>query len=139
MTTERHWHSATLLPDGRVLVTGGLGDATAEVYDPVTSSFTPTGSMLVARALHTATLLPNGTVLIAGGDRFGNIPTGGATATAEIYDPPKGSFTRTADLAHARFWHAATLLPDGGVLLVGGADSSDGLRITPLSSAEIYN
>jgi hypothetical protein len=136
MMTERHWHVVTLLPDGRVLVTGGLRDATAEVYDPVTASFMPTGSMLAPRALHSATLLPNGTVLIAGGDRFGD--TGGATATAEIYDPLNGSFTRTGDLAQARFWHAATLLLDGSVLLVGGADSSDGIRTTPLSSAEIY-
>ena len=138
MTTERHWHTATLLPDGKVLVAGGLDDATAEVYDPVTSSFKPTGTMLVARSLHSATLLPDGNVLIVGGDRFGNIPTGGATATAEIYDPLNGSFTRTGDLAQARFWHAATLLLDGSVLLVGGADSSDGIRTTPLNSAEIY-
>ena len=135
----RYWHTATLLPDGRVLLTGGLRDATAEVYDPVTASFTPSGSMLVPRALHSATLLPQGIVLIAGGDRFGDTPTDGATATAEVYDPQKGSFIRTADLAQARFWHTATLLPDLRVLLVGGADSSDGLRITPLNSAEIYN
>jgi len=139
MMRGRYWHTATLLPDGRVLLTGGLRDATAEVYDPVTASFTPTGSMLVPRALHSATLLPNGGVLIAGGNGFADTPAGGATATAEVYDPQKGSFIRTADLAQARFWHTATLLPDLRVLLVGGADSSDGLRITPLNSAEIYN
>ena len=50
----------------------------------------------------------------------------------------KRAFTRTADLAHARFWHTATLLPHGGVLFVGGADSSDGIHTTPLSSVEIY-
>ena len=138
MTTARWYHTATLLPDGKVLVTGSVGasGATAEVYDPVTASFTPTGSMFMPRVLHSATLLLDGTVLIAGGTCFNAACA--STATAEIYDPAKGAFIRTADLTQARFWHTATLFPDGRVLFVGGADSSDGIHTTPLSSAEIY-
>jgi IPT/TIG domain-containing protein/Kelch motif protein len=139
MMLQRHWHSATLLPDGKVLVSGGLRETTAEIYDPVSGLFTPAGSMSTSRSLHSATLLLSGTVLIAGGVTCFGVPLAcAATATVEVYDPTKGSFTRTADLAQARFWHTATLLPDGRVLLVGGADSSDGIHTTPLGSAEIY-
>ncbi len=67
-----HWsHTATLLPDGKVLVAGGNYDtvilATAELYDPATGRWTATGSMAEERHSHTATLLPNGKVLVAGG------------------------------------------------------------------------
>jgi hypothetical protein len=64
-------HSATLLPDGRVLIAGGddpdTGLATADLHDPRTGSFRPTGSMTISRLFHTATLLPDGWVLVAGG------------------------------------------------------------------------
>src|SRR5690242_3552049 len=75
MTTARSAHTATLLLDDRVLITGGyLIEAnrytvlnTAEIYDPTTETFVPTGSMSNARSGHTATRLPDGRVLIAGG------------------------------------------------------------------------
>src|SRR5215475_9827230 len=78
MTISRSLHTATLLSDGKVLLAGGqvsfgdgawgaTGQATAELYDPATGAFTPTGSMTAARASHTATLLNNGKVLTAGG------------------------------------------------------------------------
>jgi hypothetical protein len=73
--------TATLLPDGMVLIAGGWGSAgglaDAELYDPCAGTFAATGSMSVARSDHTATLLPNGQVLIAGGDYQG---------TAELYE-----------------------------------------------------
>jgi hypothetical protein len=78
MVQARSWHTATLLPDGSVLIAGG-GDSTAEIYHPSTRSFTPTGGMAIARWRHTATLLPNGKVLAAGGT--GRPPL----ATAELY------------------------------------------------------
>jgi WD40 repeat protein len=140
MASGRQFHRATLLPNGKVLITGGFtaagntgATATAALYDPVTGTFSPTGSMNVARALHTATLLPNGKVLIAGG-------TDGAINTwntAEIYDPAAGTFTLTGTMVAARNYHTATLLANGKVLLAGGA--SDPAGTLALANAEIYD
>ena len=75
LNTAREYHTATLLPDGRVLVTGGsalatCGCTTAEIYDPATGTWRSTGTLGIARNLHTATLLPTGQVLVAGGYSF---------------------------------------------------------------------
>src|SRR5436190_7951827 len=71
LAVARVYHTATLLPNGKVLVTGGYDGnnafATAELYDPATGTWTPTGSLTVARFRHKATLLPNGQVLVSGG------------------------------------------------------------------------
>ncbi len=134
MTAARSSHTATLLPNGKVLIAGG--GQTAELYDPVTGLFTPIGSMAISRFWHTATMLPDGTVLIAGGSiRY----WGSETATTEIYDPATGSFSLGPSMRQGRFSHTATLLPGGRVLFVGGASSDDGIHITALASAEIYN
>jgi hypothetical protein len=111
---------ATVLKDGRVLLTGGSsaakatyneGLADAELYDPSTKVFTRTGSMNRARAEHSATLLADGRVLIAGGH----------TDSAEIYDPERGTFRQVKPLSVPRFDHAAVRLLDGRVLIIGGA------------------
>ena len=114
MTTARQDHAATLLPGGKVLVTGGSGDASAELYDPATGTFSRTGSMTSPRGYHTATLLSDGRVLIAGGYE--------GTVSAELYDPATGSFTATGSMTTARSSHTATLLNDGKVLIAGGYD-----------------
>jgi hypothetical protein len=138
MTTTRQAHTATLLRDGTVLITGGTdaGDhavATAELYDPGTGTFSPTGSMASPRGYHTATLLADGRVLVTGGD-----PCGWATcarlATAEIYDPKSGTFTATGSMVSDRAFHTATLLLDGKVLIAGGDGSS-----IALVWAELYD
>jgi hypothetical protein len=78
MGVARSTHTATLLTDGTVLIAGG-GDSTAELYDPATGSFSPTGGMESARVGHSAVLLPNGNVLVAGGGSRSPL------ATAELY------------------------------------------------------
>jgi hypothetical protein len=87
MTIGRALHTATMLPNGSVLMAGtyrygGGSLAYAELYDPVAGAFAPTGSMTTPRALHTATLLNNDRVLIAGGSTFGR-----ATTLADLYNP----------------------------------------------------
>ena len=118
MATARGDHTATLLPNGQVLVAGGDdGGAfnSAELYNPVTNSWTATGSLLAARTYHTATLLTSGKVLVAGGETGGLY--GQAMSSAEIYDPATGIWSATGPMTAARCYHTATLLPNGQVLL----------------------
>ncbi len=140
MEVDRSWHRSTLLPDGKVFVTGGLdsyGDAlaSAEIYDPATGKFTDAGIMNSKRAGHSATLLPDGRVLIAGGSYSKN--DWETLSSAEIYDPATGSFTKTASLNTARMGHEATLLSDGRVLITGGTSANRDTRL--VASAEIYD
>lgn len=125
----RAGHVATRLSDGRVLIVGGVGEgwvflSSAEVFDPQTGTFAPTGALQSARESHTATLLADGRVLVVGGH-------GGARRaliildSAELYDPATGTFSATGSLAQARHKHDAVLLPDGQVLILGGADERD--------------
>src|SRR5882724_7530702 len=78
LNTGRYFHTATLLPNGMMLVAGGFStggpSTSAELYDPASGSWTATGSLNIARTNHAAALLPNGMVLVAGGfDDNGNI------------------------------------------------------------------
>ncbi len=129
LVNARASHSATLLPNGKVLVAGGVdpaGGATlasAELYDPAEGSWSITGSLNIGRSYHTATLLPNGKVLVAGGS--------GSLSSAELYDPLTGTWSSTGSLNIGRFAHTATLLPNGKVLVAGGSGSQ--------SSAELYD
>lgn len=129
MGQPRYAHTATLLPDGKVLIAGGAGTtvdapatATAEIFNPATGTFTPTGSMTTIRAFHTAVLLPNGKVLISGGGINGFNP--GTKKSQELFDPATGTFTATGDMVSARSSHASVLLPSGKVLHVGAASTS---------------
>ena len=138
MGSARASHTATLLPDGHVLVVGGGGEAepmegparsaTAELYDPSTGTWSPTGSMTEPRGNFSATLLPDGTVLVAGGS-----PN---YREAELYDPIRGEWTATGSMAEGRMAHSATLLLDGTVLVAGGCACSEP---PPTASAELYH
>jgi hypothetical protein len=126
MADARWGHTATLLPDGRVLVAGSYVNgadplASAEVFDPSSERWTATGKMNHGRGGHTATLLPDGRVLVVGGGAEETLLEGGPrSATAEIYDPASGRWTATASMREARKVFTATLLPDGRVLVAGG-------------------
>jgi len=111
--------SATLLPDGQVLIAGGEDAnfnllSSAELYNPATGTFTPTGSMTTARVGQSATLLGNRQVLMAGG--------GGGTAT-ELYNPATGKFTPTGSMISPHGDNVGTLLPGGDVLVTGKAQT----------------
>ena len=155
MITGRAEHTATLLPDGTVLVAGGVADnreetvlASAELYDPRTGMWAATGSMTSPRSQHTATLLHNGKVLVTGGycdtitpQCVSAVPAGasdpdGAVATAELYDPSSHTWTATDRMITARSNHTATLL-DNGMVLVAGAEH--GMPDEILAAAELYD
>lgn len=133
LSGPRFDHTATLLPNGRLLVVGGRNNQTvldsAELYDPVTGTWTKTPVPGVARYAHTATLLKTGQVLIAGG--LGN--NGSVLSSAQLYDPSNGatgSWSNTKDLPRARFEHSATLLADGTVFVFGGGAPDNQLQNT---------
>lgn len=124
MCWPRFGHTATLLADGRVLLTGGSAYGAesavpwAEVFDPTTRSFVPTGAMNVPRHAHVAVALDDGRVLVAGGWRAGYVE---ATDTAEIWDPASGTFTLTGPMSVPRGSGAAIAkFQDGEVLVLGG-------------------
>ncbi len=129
MTVPRCLHTATLLPNGKVLIAGGSLSGPAELYDPVTATFSAGASMMTNRVSATATLLPDGTVLLAGGtvDTSANY----RTASTELYDPVSGVFVSSGAMAVARSGHAAALLPNGKVLVVGGSDDRSAELYTP--------
>ena len=121
MATARSRHTATLLPTGQVLVAGGdvgLPGSTAELYDPASGTFSPTGDLPASFGGHLAVLLKTGKVLVASSQR------------AALYDPTTGTFTPTASPPLLGSG-AATLLPDGKVLIAGGSETA------PL--AELYD
>jgi len=141
LNAHRHHHTATLLPNGKVLVAGGRDGSSilrsAELYDPATGTWSVTGRLSTSRIFHTATLLPNSKVLIAGGYTSDAPPSFGITNSAELYDPATGTWSATGALTAHRAWHSATLLPNGKVLLAGGAGGSDNSSI--LDTAELYD
>jgi N-acetylneuraminic acid mutarotase len=128
MSTARTGHTATLLPNGQVLVVGGQGQesysspplASAEIYNPATDKWSPATSMITARTNHTATLLPNGQVLVVGG--FAGLHP---LANVEIYDPASDKWFARQSLPTARYVHTETLLNNGLVLTIGGASGAE--------------
>ncbi|MBI5209054.1 MAG: right-handed parallel beta-helix repeat-containing protein [Elusimicrobia bacterium] len=135
LATARAQHSATLLPNGKVLVAGGVSGAasllTAELYDPAAGAWSATGSMATARYGQSATLLADGKVLVAGG--YNSVDDD--LVTAELYDPAAGTWSATGSMATARETHSATFLPNGKVLAAGGYNGVDGQLLT----AELYD
>ena len=136
MSRGRAWHSATILPDGLVVILGGVSDnkqivSTAELFDPTTRTFNNLPSTgVTARARHTATLLSDGHVLIAGG-----VGTNGQTLkSAQLWDTLEPS-SATLPSPTQRRDHSARLLADGRVLLWGGTDDAG----NALNSGDLFD
>jgi gliding motility-associated-like protein len=124
---QRGGYQTVMLPNGKVLICGGLTAGsttplkTCELYDPVTGTWAATGSMNHKRMYHTATLLDNGKVLVTGGqDTLANVLGGPTTNTAELYNPATGTWTLVSNMNAARWGASATLLFNGNVLIAAG-------------------
>jgi len=133
LNIARESHTATLLPNGKVLIAGGSdasGNAltSAELFDPQTNTFQITGVMTASRMGHSATLLQNGKVLIAGGK-----PN---SQTAELYDPASGTFTAITQQMTYPHQNHSVLLNNGKVLL---QDLLDGFNFVVVANADIYD
>jgi hypothetical protein len=148
----RGLHTATLLPDSKVLVaygsnssaytaaTGYVGLSSIEVYDAGTGTFTEiVGDDGAGKFGHTATLLSDGKVLLAGGFVNSVWDYSGSTSDngAGLYDSATGVFSETGNMTANRGDHTATLLANGKVLIAGGADLDP--TGTGLASAELYD
>jgi hypothetical protein len=136
LNVARRDHSMTWLPNGKVLVAGGIDAAdgflsSAELYDPATGTWTLVAGMSTARASHTATRLGDGKVLMVGGSE--SDPVRGASA--ELYDPATGTWSTTGGMTSPRRWHTADVLPDGRVLVAGGYHDYVGIQF----AAELYD
>ncbi len=132
--TARFSHTATLLPNGKVLVAGGIVSAqtstnTAEIFDPATNTWSSAASMNTARNSHCATLMSNGSVLVAGG-----VAGTASLQSAEVYDPVNNQWTVVGSMLTARGSFTATLLPNGKVLAAGGSGAT-----LAINSAELYD
>ncbi len=149
MNYPRYGHTATLLPNGKVLVSGGLGKVgtnvnfattdITELYDPATGLWTTSGTLNKGRYNHTATLLQDGKVLVAGGS-ITNATL--VTQTAELYDYTTGLWNTTGSLPLPLGYHTATLLPNGHVLVAGG-DSDiggiGGISLYAVKNAQLFD
>jgi WD40 repeat protein len=138
MNQARLEHTATLLSNGFVLITGGFGN-TAEYFDTYTGvpTFVPVvGTMSDSRRNHSATLLPNGKVLIAGG--ILDAPPQQPSNSADIYDPATNTLSPAGDMLDVHAAHVAALLPNGKVLIAGGSDASGSLTRL-ISTVELYD
>ncbi len=150
MKVERAFHAVVTLPDSssakRLLFTGGFDKngallSSAEIYEPLSQTFSTTASMTVGRAAHTATATASGPIVIAGG--AGQITSGGPpailaitsatnSASTELYDPDAGTFAAGPAMSSPRFFHTATALVDGRVLIAGGQATGG-----PVSSGDL--
>jgi len=121
------YHTANLLPDGKVLIAGGQDNngpqthAVAELYDPQSSTFSLTDSLNIDRSGHKAVLLPNSKVLLVGGIQTTTPGSGIYLNSCEVYDPNSGTFSQVKNMNQSRTGHAVTLLSSGKVLISGGA------------------
>ncbi|HEX6539573.1 MAG TPA: kelch repeat-containing protein [Candidatus Dormibacteraeota bacterium] len=147
MHTARSSHAAALLANGTVLVAGGTTTAqnqtpptaTAEVFDPATSTWSSVGSMAAPRWGFAATTLSNGKVLVAGGE---NAATDGCICeelrTAELYNPATRTWSAAGSMSQGRTNPTATLLSSGDVLVVGGYRGQKFDTSDPLADSEVY-
>jgi hypothetical protein len=141
MREPRSGHVAVPLRDGRVLFLGGVSTgwsflSSAELYDPGTNRFVATGGMSVPRESHVGVRLADGSILVVGG-HSGRRESIQIYATAERYDPQREVFVPAGSMTKRRHKHGGIALPDGRVVMTGGADERDDQGV--YRDAEVYD
>ena len=135
LNIARSGYVMNLLPDGRVLIAGGMGGGSStETYDPSTRSWTRAVDMTTARSRSASVALADGRILVVGGRNQGL-----SLSSAEIFDPASQTWSVTGSMATARDWLAVTRLADGRVLAAGGLDLNSTRANPVLMSSEIYD
>lgn len=138
MSSPRMGHAALLLPNGKVLVVAGATNgygysgftASADLYDPPSHTFSPTGSASTPRSGFVSALLPNGAVLIAGGSQIG-CP---AVSTTELYNPALATFSSASTMILGVAGASSVLLPNGAVFTAGGGSGTCSFSSTATSA-----
>ena len=130
----RAMHTATALPDGRILIVGGLSTnnrplSSVQIYDPFNNTWTNAAPMRTARFQHAAVALPDGRILVTGGMKHADT----LLSSGEIYSLGADVWMPAPSLKISRSYHTLTALPDGRVIVMGG------IHVTPLSGVEIYD
>ena len=134
MAQSRYVHTATVLSNGKVLITGGAYNGNValkncELYDPATNIWSTVASMAGSRYFHTATVLPNGKVLVAGGTNGSNFIN-----SCELYDPATNTWSAAPSMANNHYAHTSTVLSNGKVLVTGGYNGNQALN-----NCELYD
>jgi hypothetical protein len=135
LSAPRFQHTATMLPDGRVIAIGGRNSAseptgTCEIYRQSSGTWVAAGNLANARSGHTATPLVGGRVLVTGG-----MGSAGALSSCEMFTSPPAELTEAGLMLAGRQFHRATLLPNGHVLVSGGF----GWGQSVVGTAEVYD
>jgi hypothetical protein len=140
LSVGRVFHTATLLPDGKVLIAAGQNasatatHSSAELFDPTTNTFTLTGNLNIGRSSHTAILLPDGKVLVAGGGQITVPGFSTSLSSAELFDPVSGTFNPTGNMTQPRcciYWTQPQILDNGKVFIFGGLPAPSGELFDP--------
>jgi N-acetylneuraminic acid mutarotase len=148
MSIKRVAHATSTLPNGDILISGGLTPAgmfptvavSTEIYKVATETIEPAADMLTGRSEHLLTSLSDGTILATGGGTLQMSPSFDVVAltATEIYDSNVDTWTAAADMSVGRAGHSAFIFDDGKVLLPGG-DSGSLLSLTPTNTCEIFD